>query len=31
MQYFDEKMRKEAEEYMSKNLADTDLRFPKVQ
>ncbi|CAH0579489.1 unnamed protein product [Chrysodeixis includens] len=29
-QYFDEEMTKEAEEYMERNLKDTDMRFPSV-
>ncbi|CAB3253111.1 unnamed protein product [Arctia plantaginis] len=31
VQYFDEEMQKEAEEFMEKNLKETDLRFPEVK
>ncbi|KAJ0177433.1 hypothetical protein K1T71_007442 [Dendrolimus kikuchii] len=30
VQYFDDKMKKEAEEYVAKNLLKTDMRFPTV-
>ncbi|XP_075973116.1 sulfotransferase 1 family member D1-like [Anticarsia gemmatalis] len=30
VQYFDEEMTKQAEEFMEKNLKETDMRFPEV-